>query len=57
MNIEKSAIYLTSEEILELEDIALNEDEKAALAFLKKLKKKIEVQQRQKCGSPVVRGE
>jgi hypothetical protein len=57
MKIEKSAIYLTEHEMLELQGILFDEDEKAALEFLKRLKKRIEVQQRQHCGTPLVRGE
>jgi hypothetical protein len=57
MNIEKSAIYLAEQEMLELQGIVLDEDEKAALEFVKRLKKRIELQQRQHCGTPLVKGE
>jgi hypothetical protein len=57
MNIEKSAIYLAEQEMLELQGIVLDEDEKAALEFLKRLKKRIELQQRRHCGTPLVKGE
>ncbi len=57
MKIEKSAIYLAEQEVLELQSIILDEDEKAALEFLRRLKKRIETQQRQHCGTPLVRGE
>lgn len=57
MKIEKIAIYLTAAELLELEDILLNEDEKAALAFVRRIKKRIELQQRQQCGSALVKGQ
>lgn len=57
MKIQKIAIYFDEQEILDLQAIALDEDAKAALEFLNKLKKKIEVQQRSQCGSKIVRGE
>ncbi len=57
MKIQKIAIYFDEEEILELESIVLDGDERGAFEFLKKLKKKIEVQQRSQCGSKLVRGE
>lgn len=57
MKIEKSAIYLTEQEMLELQSIVLDEDEKGALDLLKRLKKRIELQQRQHCGTPLVKGE
>jgi hypothetical protein len=57
MKLQKIAIYFDEQEIMELEAIALDEDADAALRFLKKLKKKIEVQQRSQCGSKIVRGE
>lgn len=57
MKIQKMGIYLDEQEILELEAIMLDGDEHAALEFLKKLKKKIEILQRQQCGTKLVRGE
>lgn len=57
MKIEKSAIYLTEQEMLELQSIVLDEDEKGALDLLKRLKKRIELQQRQHCGTQLVTGE
>lgn len=57
MNIEKSAIYLDEQEMLELQAILLDEDEKAALEFLKRIKKRLDIQQRRHCGTPLVKGE
>ena len=57
MKIQKIAIYFDEQEIMELQAVALDEDAEAALEFLKKLKKKIEVQQRSQCGSKIVRGD
>jgi hypothetical protein len=57
MNIEKSAVYLGEQEMLELQGILLDEDEKAALDFLKRLRSKIELQQRRHCGTGIVKGE
>ena len=57
MKIQKIAIYLDEQEILELESIMLDGDELAAFEFLRRLKKKIEVLQRQQCGTKLVRGE
>ncbi len=57
MKIEKSAIYLEEQEMLELQRILLDEDEKAALEFLKRIKKRIDLQQRRHCGTPLVKGE
>jgi hypothetical protein len=57
MNIEKSGIYLAEQEMLELLGIVLDEDQEAALEFLKRLKKRIELQQRRHCGTPLVKGE
>ncbi len=57
MKIQKIAIYLDEQEMMELQAIVLDEDEKSALEFLKRLKNKIEVQQRSQCGSKLVRGE
>ncbi|MBI3914867.1 MAG: hypothetical protein HY327_11870 [Chloroflexi bacterium] len=57
MKIQKVGVYLDEQEIMELETILMDEDEKAAFEFLKRLKKKIDVQQRSQCGSKLVRGE
>ena len=57
MKIEKSAIYLGEQDMIDLQAILLEEDEKAALEFLKRLKKRIETLQRQHCGTPLVRGD
>lgn len=57
MKIQKIAIYFDEQEIVDLQAIALDEDAEAALEFLKRLKNKIEVQQRSQCGSKLVRGE
>lgn len=57
MKIQKIAIYLDEQEILELESIMLDGDERAAFEFVKRLKKKIEILQRQQCGTKLVRGE
>ncbi len=57
MKIEKSGVYLDEQEVMELQAILLDEDERGALEFLKRLKNKIEVQQRSQCGSKLVRGE
>jgi hypothetical protein len=57
MKIEKSAIYLAEEDMLELQGILFDEDEKAALEFLKRLRGKIEIQQRRHCGTGIVKGE
>lgn len=57
MKIEKMAIYLDEQQMLEMEAIVLDEDEKAALEFLKQLKKRLDLLQRQHCGTPLVKGE
>ncbi len=57
MKIEKSGVYLDEQEVMELQAILLDEDERGALEFLKHLKNKIEVQQRSQCGSKLVRRE
>ncbi len=57
MKIQKIAVALEAAELIDLQAILLDEDEHAALEFLKHLKKKIEVQERQQCGSPLVKGE
>ena len=57
MKIEKIGLVLTEAEMVELQTILFDEDEKAALGFLKQLKKRIELQQRQQCGSALVKGE
>ncbi len=57
MKIQKIAIVLEESDLIDLEAILLDEDERAAIQFLKRLCKKIEVRQRQQCGSPLVKGE
>jgi hypothetical protein len=57
MKIEKIGLVLTEAEMVELQTILFDEDEKSALGFLKGLKKRIELQQRQQCGSALVKGE
>ncbi len=57
MKIKKIAIVLEEPDLIDLEAILLDEDEQAALQFLKRIGKRIEVQQRQQCGSPIVKGE
>jgi hypothetical protein len=57
MKIEKIGLVLTEAELVELQTILFDEDEKSALGFLKRLKKRIELQQRQQCGSALVKGE
>lgn len=57
MNIEKSAIYLDEQQMIELQAILLDEDEKAALEFLKGIKRRLDLQQRRHCGTPLVKGE
>jgi hypothetical protein len=57
MKIRKMALVLEESEMMELETILLDQDEQAALDFLKRIAKKIEVQQRQQCGSALVKGE
>jgi hypothetical protein len=57
MKIEKIGLVLTEAEMVELQTILFDEDEKSALEFLKQLKKRIELQQRQQCGSALVKGE
>ena len=57
MKIKKMALVLEESEMIELETILLDQDEPAAFKFLKQLAKKIEVQQRQQCGSALVKGE
>ena len=57
MKIQKIAVVLEEADLVDLEAILLDEDEPAAFRFLKRLGKKIDVQQRQQCGSPLVKGE
>jgi hypothetical protein len=57
MKIRKIAIVLEEADLVELESILLDEDEHAAFQFIERLGKKIDVQQRQQCGSPLVKGE
>ncbi len=57
MKIQKIGLVLEESELIELQAILLDEDQEAAFQFLKHLAKRIEVQQRQQCGSPLVKGE
>ena len=57
MKIQKIGLVLGESELIELQAILLDEDQEAAFQFLKRLVKRIEVQQRQQCGSPLVKGE
>ena len=57
MKIQKLGIVLDESELIELEAILLDQDQEAAFQFIKRLAKKIEIQQRQQCGSPFVKGE
>lgn len=57
MKIQKIGVVLDESELIDLQAILLDEDQKAAFQFLKRLAKKIEVQQRQQCASPLVKGE
>ena len=57
MKIQKIGLVLEEPELIELQAILLDEDQETAFQFLKRLVKKIEVQQRQQCGSPLVKGE
>ena len=57
MKIQKIAVVLEEADLVDLEAILLDEDEPAAFRYLKRLSKKIDVQQRQQCGSPLVKGE
>ncbi|MBI5649803.1 MAG: hypothetical protein HZC40_05050 [Chloroflexi bacterium] len=51
MKIEKTGVMLEEAEMMELESILLDEDGKAALDFLKRLKRRIEILQRSHCGT------
>ena len=53
MKIQKIGVVLDESELIELQAILLDQDHEAAFQFLKRLAKKIEVQQRQQCGSPL----
>jgi hypothetical protein len=57
VKIQKLGIVLDESELVELEAILLDQDPEAAFQFVKRLAKKIEIQQRQQCGSPLVKGE
>ena len=57
MKIQKIGIMLVEAELIELQSILLDQDQPAAFQFVKRLAKKIEVQQRQQCGSRLVKGE
>jgi hypothetical protein len=57
MKIQKIGIMLDESELVDLQAILLDQDRDAAFQFVKHLSKKIEVQQRQQCGSRLVKGE
>ncbi len=57
MKIQKLGIVLEEAELIELQAILFDQDRDAAFQFLKRLAKKVEIQQRQQCGSPLVKGE
>ncbi len=57
MKIQKIAVVLEESDLIDLEAILLDEEETTALQFLKRLHKKIDLQQRQQCGSPLAKGE
>ncbi len=57
MKIQKIGLVLEESELIELQAILLDEDQEAAFQFLKRLVKRIEVQQRRQCGSSLVKGE
>ena len=57
MKIQKIGIMLDESELVDLQAILLDQDRDAAFQFVKHLAKKIEVQQRQQCGSRLVKGE
>lgn len=45
-------VSLTAEEVIELKMIVQDEDERAALAFLRRLRRKIVESERRHCGDP-----
>ena len=57
MKIQKLAVMLEEPELVDLQAILLDQDQEAAFQFVKRLAKKIEIQQRQQCGSAIVKGE
>ncbi len=57
MKIKKVGLVFEEADLVELQTILLDEDEQAAFQFLKRLARKIDVQQRQQCGSSLVKGE
>jgi hypothetical protein len=57
VKIQKLGIVLDESELIELQSILLDQDQAAAFQFVKRLAKKVEVQQRQQCGSRLVKGE
>ncbi len=57
MKIQKIAVVLEESDLIDLEAILLDEDDKTAMQFLKRLHRKIDVQQRQQCGSSLAKGE
>lgn len=52
MKIEKTGVVLEEKDVMDLEAIVLDADEKGALDFVKELKRRIEVQQHSLCGTP-----
>ncbi len=57
MKIKKVGLVFEEADLVELQTILLDEDEQAAFQFLKRLARKIDVQQRQQCGSALVKGD
>jgi hypothetical protein len=57
VKIQKIGVVLDESDLIELEAILLDQDQGAAFQFIKRLVKKIEIQQRQQCGSALVKGE
>jgi hypothetical protein len=57
VKIQKIGVVLDESDLIEREAILLDQDQEDAFQFIKRLAKKIEVQQRQQCGSPLVKGE
>lgn len=57
MKIQKSGVVLEETEVIDLQAILLDQDKDAALEFVKRLARKIEIQQRHQCGSALVKGE
>ena len=57
MKIQKLAVVLDESELIDLQAVLIGQDRDAAFQFVKRLANKIEVQQRQQCGSRLVKGE